>query len=140
MDYESGRENPYFSEIEEQQRLRRERRAEALQRRRHKARAEKAEREKPRRGFVAGRKIVLVCMTTFAVISVGVAAFHIMDLKGQEEKALQELAAKTEQKARLESQLAAIQDKSYIEEQARERLGMVKPGETVYIFDDTEQD
>jgi cell division protein FtsB len=48
------------------------------------------------------------------------------------------LKVKTEQKARLESELMTVSDKEYIEEQAREKLGMVKPGEVVYVFEDDE--
>jgi cell division protein FtsB len=140
MDYEPEREQPYIKEIEEAQRERRERRAQALQSRRRKVKAAKAEVEKARRSFITGRRIILVGVALAVAFFVGSSAFRIMDLKGQEEKSRQELKIKTEQKARLESELAALQDTEYIEEQARERLGMVKSGETVYVFEDTGAD
>jgi hypothetical protein len=59
-----------------------------------------------------------------------------MDLRAHEEEAAAALKAKTEQKARLESELSMLTDKEYIEEQARERLGMMKQGEILYVFED----
>ncbi|MDR3225542.1 MAG: septum formation initiator family protein [Clostridiales Family XIII bacterium] len=139
-------EESYIDNIEEAQRERREKRKQAQQRaqsslrsRRRKLKADKVEAEKARRSFITGRRLILVCVTVSVVFFVGSSAFRIIDLKGQEKKAAEELNVKTEQKARLESELAALKDKEYIGEQARERLGMVKRGDVVYIFEDSEE-
>jgi cell division protein FtsB len=127
----------YAMNIEEAQKERREKRAQALKSRRRKAKVAKTDAEKKaRRSFITARSIILVTVTVAVVFFVGSSALRIMDLKTQEEKASELLKVKTEQKARLESELLMLKDKEYIEEQARERLGMVKPGEVVYIFDD----
>jgi cell division protein FtsB len=125
----------YAIDIEAAQKERREKRAQALKSRRRKVKAAKAEAEKARRSFITGRRFILVCVTAAVIFFVGSSAFRIMDLKVQEEEAAKELKARTEQKARLESELSALNDREYIEEQARERLGMVKPGEVVYVFE-----
>jgi cell division protein FtsB len=126
----------YMMKIEEAQTERREKRAQALKVRRRKVKAAKVEAEKARRSFITGRRLILISVTVAVVFFVGSSAFRIMDLKTQEEKATELLKVKTEQKARLESELLMLNDKEYIEEQARERLGMVKPGEVVYVFED----
>jgi cell division protein FtsB len=122
--------------IEEAQRERREKRAQALKVRRRKVKVAKVEAEKARRSFITGRRLILVSVTVAVVFFVGSSVFRIIDLKTQEEKATELLKVKTEQQARLEGELLMLKDKEYIEEQARERLGMVKPGEVVYVFDD----
>jgi cell division protein FtsB len=131
----------YVMDIEEAQRERREKRFEkrtqALNARRRKVKAaKKAEAEKARRSFITARSLILISVTVAVVFFVGQAAFRIMDLKTQEKKAGELLKVKTEQKARLEGELLMLNKKEYIEEQARERLGMVKPGEVVYVFED----
>ncbi|MDR2163035.1 MAG: septum formation initiator family protein [Clostridiales Family XIII bacterium] len=126
----------YAIDIEEAQKERREKRAQALKSRRRKVKAAKIEAEKARRSFIAGRRFILLCVMAAVVFFVGSSAFRIMDLKAQENVAAEELKAKAEQKARLESELAMIGNKEYIEDQARERLGMVKQGEVVYVFED----
>ncbi|MDR1042418.1 MAG: septum formation initiator family protein [Clostridiales Family XIII bacterium] len=127
----------YAMKIEEAQTERREKRAQALKVRRRKVKvAKKADSEKARRSFITGRRLILISVTVAVAFFVGSSAFRIMDLKTQEEKAAELLKVKTEQKARLESELLMLKDKEYIEEQARERLGMVKPGEVVYVFED----
>jgi len=139
-------EESYIADIEEAQRERREKRAQAQQRaqsslrsRRRKIKVSKVEAEKARRSFITGRRLILLCVTAVVVFFVGSSAFRIIDLRGQEEKAVEELNVKIEQKARLESELSALQDKEYVGEQARERLGMVKKGEVLYIFEDSEK-
>jgi cell division protein FtsB len=90
--------------------------------------------KRARRSFVTTRRFVI----TVAVIILAVFAFisvrEIQDLKKDSEASKAELALKQEQKANLESELAGMDDPSYIEKQARERLRMVKPGEIIYIY------
>jgi cell division protein FtsB len=136
--YTSELETPAAApvDIAAAQRERRERRAQALKARRRKVKAAKAEAEKARRSFITGRRFILICVTASVVFFVGSSAFRIVELKTQEKEAAGILQAKAEQQARLESELSMLNDKEYIEEQARERLGMVKPGEVVYVFGD----
>jgi cell division protein FtsB len=126
------------ADIEEAQKARREKRAQALKSRRRKVKASKVEAEKARRSFITGRSFVLVCVSAAVAFFVCSSAFRIMDLKAQEKSAAEELKVKVEQKARLEGELSMLDDKGYIEEQARERLGMVKQGEVVYVFESTD--
>jgi cell division protein FtsB len=125
----------YAIDIEEAQRERREKRAQALKSRRRRDKAAKVEAEKARRSFITGRRIILACVVSAVVFFIGSSAYRIIGLKAQEQNAAEELKVKTEQKARLESEFTMLAEDEYIEEQARERLGMVKPGEVVYVFE-----
>jgi cell division protein FtsB len=127
-------------DIDAAQRARREKRAQALKSRRRKTKVAKAEAEKARRSFITGRRFIVICVSASVIFFVGSSAFRIMDLKAQEEEAAKELKVKTEQKARLESELSVLKEKEYIEEQARERLGMVKQGEVLYVFEEKNVD
>ncbi|MDR0596142.1 MAG: septum formation initiator family protein [Clostridiales Family XIII bacterium] len=107
----------------------------ALKDRRRRAKAARIAAEKARRGFVAARRVVLIGLSIPCICFVVYSVAHIMDLQGQYKAAAAKSAAMTEQKERLESELAALTDKEYIEERAREKLGMIKKDEILYVFE-----
>jgi cell division protein FtsB len=108
----------------------------AVKHRRKKAKAVRSEAEKARRGFVAGRRIAILAAVIAAVCMLFLSGSQISDLRSQEAQAKDELAQKQDQLTRLEGELSVISDPEYVEEQARNRLRMVKPDETLYIFED----
>jgi cell division protein FtsB len=79
-----------------------------------------------RKFYIAALLCLLVMASSYAV--------RIAALKADEAQATAELEAASEQKARLENELAHIDDPAYIEQQARTRLRMVKPGELYYVL------
>ena len=82
----------------------------------------------------ARRRTLLFVFLIIVLSLAGISAYRIYDLKVQETKALklqQELEA---QKARLQQELTRTNDPEYIEEQAREQLKMVNPGEVLYVI------
>jgi cell division protein FtsB len=87
-----------------------------------------------RRSFVTGRRLIIIVV----VIVLGVFAFmsirEIQDLRREAADAKAELKLKEEQKSNLEAELARLRDPEYMEQQARDRLRMVKDGEIIYIF------
>jgi cell division protein FtsB len=68
------------------------------------------------------------------LILAGVYAVRIVALKTNEARVTAEFEAAMDKKARLESELQHIDDPAYIEQQARTRLRMVKPGEIYYVL------
>ena len=57
-------------------------------------------------------------------------------LKKEQHEVLKKQEQLKEEKAKLKEDLKNINDKESIEEQAREKLKLVKPGETIYIPDE----
>ena len=78
----------------------------------------------------------MIYLLIFAVI-VGVIAYsvwNIWSLKQLERQAQEELQAKQEEKERLQLELEHVESDESIEQEAREQLHMIRPGETVYIL------
>lgn len=69
-------------------------------------------------------------------IALGFAAryFRIVSLQNQLVRIRREIAAMEARNEELEKQIEYLQSDEYIEKVAREKLGLVKPGETVYIM------
>jgi cell division protein FtsB len=113
-------------------------------RRERRALQKSAKNASPKRkvGIFAYRKFY-VAISLILLIVAGVYAVRIAALKTNEARVTAEFEAAMDKKARLESELEHIDDPSYIEQQARTRLRMVKPGEIYYVLpadDDTDAD
>jgi cell division protein FtsB len=138
---------PILLSIEDTQRQRRERRAEALGTPHARRRTERAEaavavaaQASSRHGLKAAKRLVFL-LVLLAVAGLCVFAFsRIPVLEGEKVEALTALTKATEQKERLESELSVLTDPEYIEAQARERLRMTKPNETLFVFEDEGED
>jgi cell division protein DivIC len=72
----------------------------------------------------------------FIVIAILIVttAINIISLKMEQAKARDELQALNEIKARLQEEISHIDNEEYIEQQARQQLKMIFPGETLYIL------
>lgn len=87
----------------------------------------------------------LVYLIVFIVIGILIVttAVNIISLKMEQAKARDELQALNEIKARLQEEISHIDSEEYIEQQARQQLKMIFPGETLYILsrpiEDTEE-
>ncbi len=69
-------------------------------------------------------------------IAIGFSMINIVSLKMQEAEAAELKQKLLLEKEKLQSELSLVNDPSYIEQQARIKLSMIKPGETLYIFPD----
>jgi cell division protein FtsB len=105
--------------------------AEARENRKEKRALQKSRRRGNR--MFAYRKFYIAILLFLLVMS-SVYAVRIVALKADEARAMAELDAALDKKARLESELEYINDPVYIEQQARTRLRMVKPGEIYYVL------
>lgn len=72
--------------------------------------------------------VVLVCVTVLSIRKIVLLKIEQSELKEQQ-KALKG------KRAKLKNEFKNIDDKNYIEEQARKQLNMVKPGEILYMIE-----
>lgn len=72
--------------------------------------------------------VVLVCVTALSIRKIVILKIEQSELKEQQ-KALKE------KRTKLKNELKNIDNKNYIEEQARKQLNMVKPGEILYMIE-----
>ncbi len=71
---------------------------------------------------------VLVCVSVMSVRKIVLLKMEQSELKAQQ-------TSLKEKRAKLRNELKNIDDKNYIEEQARKQLNMVKPGEILYMIE-----
>ena len=122
---------------------------EAREKRREKRRQEREKKEekqaKPDRAVMSQRRRTrerrrkMIYFLIFAVI-IGVISYNVWNihtLKERERQAQAELQAKQEEKERLQLELENVESQEAIEQEAREQLHMIKPGETVYVLPET---
>ncbi len=82
------------------------------------------------------RKTVYMLIILMIIAAVAMQVFHIVSLN-KEKKDL-ELARQDLQKerARLEEELNNVNSREYVEQQARQQLKLIMPGEILYVFPD----
>jgi cell division protein FtsB len=61
---------------------------------------------------------------------------NVVTLKMEERELLQQQRELEARKAELEEELTQVDETDYIEQQAREQLHMIKPGEILYLLPD----
>ena len=82
----------------------------------------------------ARRRMVFFLMFLIIIVIIGVSVFNIVLLKLNEARIEKEQLALLEQKARLEYEFSQIDSLEYIEQEARQQLKMIKPGEILYVL------
>ncbi|MBR0598320.1 FtsB family cell division protein [Sinanaerobacter chloroacetimidivorans] len=87
-------------------------------------------------GKKARRRMIYFAVFLVIIGLISASAINIVTLKINEAKALEEQQALLKQKERLETELSQINSPEYIEQQARQQLRMVKPGEILYVLPD----
>ncbi|MDR2355369.1 MAG: septum formation initiator family protein [Clostridiales Family XIII bacterium] len=108
--------------------------AEARGKRREKRARERKPRNARRGSRIFAYRKFYIAALLFLLVMASTYAVRIVALKADEARATAEFEAALEEKARLESELEHIDDPAYIEQQARTRLRMVKPGELYYVL------
>lgn len=88
-----------------------------------------------------GRKRLIVFVAAaILIIVLGVSVFDILKLKAEEHEALKQQEQLKAQQEQLKEDLKEADKEQNIEDQAREKLKLTKPGEIVYIPDSEEPD
>lgn len=86
------------------------------------------------------RRLVYAAVILFLIGVISVSAFKVLNLVMENEEAQARLESLEEEKAKLEEELARVGSDEYIEQQAREQLNMIMPGETLYVLKDKKTD
>jgi cell division protein FtsB len=89
-------------------------------------------------GKKARRRMVYFVIFLFIVGLVTVSAFQIISLKLTEARTMKENQALLNQKSRLEQDYSQVNSPEYIEQQARQQLRMIRPGEILYVLPEEE--
>lgn len=85
-------------------------------------------------GKIARRRMVYFIIFLVIACLIGAAAVNIVSVKLSEAKTIEEQKALLKQKENLENELSRVNDPKYIEQQARQQLKMIKPGEILYVL------
>lgn len=129
------KESSQVIDIEEARKKRQEKRQKQQQRAKQQETA--ARSRKPVRASVrAGRRrksFVYIFVILCILIAIGFSVGHIVSLKMEYKEAEATNKLLTEEKEDLKNQLEKSDDDEFIEEEARQQLRMVEPGEKVYI-------
>jgi len=127
---EPRRKTSPIIEIEEAQRRRKARRDEYVKQ--EKVQKRRLKRNRPK--MARGKKFALLGVLAIVILIFISSGYRIVELnlnKSVYEKRYEERLA---EKARLEKELASVDDIEYIGQQARERYNLVRDGEILYVF------
>lgn len=120
-------------------RQRRKQKREAAAEKKYKVRKKKSVLTQRQAGKKARRRMVYFVITLVILGIIAASAFNIISLKLTEAKTMKEHQELLEQKARLEKVYSQVNSPEYIEQQARQQLKMIRPGEILYVLPDKEQ-
>lgn len=121
--------------IEEARRERKKKRKDAAEKRGKSPKTKQIVTER-QAGKKARRRMVYFFVFLFILCIIGVSAFNIVNLKLTEARTMKEQQALLEQKDKLEKVYSQVNSPEYIEQQARQQLRMIKPGEILYVLPD----
>ena len=85
----------------------------------------------------AQRLVIIVLIGVF-VIAGGYSVYKIGYLSMEKHRLNEEKITLQREREQLKEQLKNVQDLEYIEEEAREKLNLILPGEVIYKFSDDE--
>lgn len=88
----------------------------------------------------ARRRMAYIVIFLAIIGIITVSAFNIISLKLTEARTMKEQQALLEERARLEQIYSRVNSPEYIEQQARQQLKMIKPGEILYILPAPDKD
>jgi cell division protein FtsL len=87
-----------------------------------------------RRGLRLSGLLVIGVLTAVVVTAAGIFPFHqILGQRDSVALAERQLEALQDENRRLEAEIAALETPEEVERLARERFGLVRPGETSYV-------
>lgn len=125
--------NSQIIDIEEARQLRKQKREEAAEKK-YKVRKSKSVVTQRQAGKKARRRMVYFVIFVAIVCIIAASVFNIVSLKLTEAKTAKEQQALLDQKARLEKIYSQVNSPEYIEQQARQQLKMIRPGEILYVL------
>ena len=99
----------------------------------------KLKRKRALRKKQSRHRLLIIGVAVVLLVMLSVAVVNIIQLKNEERGALEKQAELKAQQEQLEKELKEADSDENIEDLAREKLKLTKPGETVYIPDSEEQ-
>ena len=82
------------------------------------------------------KKVVFGCVLSFLVV-LAISVYSFVKLDGARKRnaeSVQTISALQNKKDNLEDDIENMKSDDYLDEQAREKLGMIKDGETIYNY------
>jgi len=125
--------NSQVIDIEEARQSRKQKREDAAGKK-YKVRKTKSVVTQRQAGKKARRRMVYFVIFLIIIGIIAVSAFNIINLKLTEARTMKEQQALMQQKEKLEKVYSQVNSPEYIEQQARQQLKMIKPGEILYIL------
>ena len=95
----------------------------------------KRTRSARKRNRMNGMRLFLTGVIVVLLVVFLLSVKNIIDLRQEQDQLKETNTVLQEQRAELETELKSVGEDSYIEEQARTQLNMVKPGEILYVLD-----
>jgi cell division protein DivIC len=83
------------------------------------------------------RRLLIAAITTVLLIVLCASVINIVKLKNEQSDALKKQEQLQSEQKQLKKDLQNINDEQSIEDKAREKLKLIKPGETIYIPDES---
>ena len=99
----------------------------------------KLKRKRALRKKQSRHRLLIIGVAVVLLVMLSVSVVNIIQLKNEEREALEKQAELKAQQEQLEKELKEADSDENIEDLAREKLKLTKPGETVYIPDSEEQ-
>lgn len=122
-------------DLEQARAERRERRKQAANKKQNKGRKIASEELSERKVNKRNRKrLIYLCVIFGIMVVIGVSIFHVYSLQREYKNIVAQNKALQEKKRDLSEELGNVNNPEYIEQQARQQLKMVKPGEVLYIL------
>lgn len=126
-------------DIEQAREDRRNRRKLEQEKKANRSRRFSTEPQSERKANQKSRKNFVYCgAILFIVVILGFSIFDVYSVKKEYEKTLAKHNELLQTKEDLKEELKHVNESDYIEQQAREQLKMVKPGEIMYILPQAE--
>ena len=102
----------------------------------HRAKAQNTRGKRAIRKSKNRRRIMMASFIAAIFALLFIIVFNIVSLKKEQHEVKLEKEALEREKAQLSKELEQIDQPENIEQQARDQLRLVKPGETLYLFPD----
>jgi cell division protein FtsB len=125
-------------DINEARQLRKQKREDAAEKK-YKVRKTKSVVTQRQAGKKARRRMVYFVIFLVILGIIAASVINIISLKLTEAKTLKEQQALLDQRTRLEKIYSQVNSPEYIEQQARQQLKMIKPGEILYVLPEENQ-
>lgn len=81
----------------------------------------------------ARRRLIYLAIILGLLAVIAFTAFHLLGLQKEIKAADEQKQVLEKEKSRLENELNQVNSQDYVEDKARSELHMIKPGETIYV-------